>query len=70
MKLTAWYDSSVKPVHIGVYSRLISNEEYFSYWGGAYWGVQTKTVKNAVKNRWFRSTYQNVLWRGLTKDGL
>ena len=70
MKLTAWYDSSIKPVHIGVYSRTINHEKYFSYWGGAYWGVLAKTVKDAAKNHWTRSTYQSMPWRGLTtKDG-
>lgn len=65
---TEWFPPEVKPVHFGPFQTKLAlnkNAVGFQYWGGEFWGFRNLSANHAKENRGFRSTYQNLPWRGL-----
>ena len=72
MKLTEWFDGSVKPARPGVYQKDIAGVAY-AYWNGNFWGMFTGsssfyTPRDALKGANSRSIDQTARWRGLAED--
>lgn len=68
MKLTDWFQGDVKPIRVGIYERRYKSGIYFSKWNGIHWGFGHCKVKFANLTEDFLSQYQNLPWRGLSKD--
>ena len=67
MKLTDWFDPSVKPVREGLYQREVFSNRFYSRWDGARWfiGHHHKTAAAAETQE---SWYPEAPWRGLVED--
>lgn len=78
-KLTQWFPSEVKPVHIGVYevSRQNSHGRAFSRWDGEIWyfthwtlltpGGASEVINNAANEKLRFSKNLLFRWRGLAE---
>lgn len=70
MKLTPWFPSEVKPVHVGVYAIHRLDEsgrfDYFKKWNGDRWLYGSKDANQAALNEW-ESVNQIESWRGLAE---
>lgn len=69
MKLTKWYQSTQKPVRIGLYQTTIFEIPnppiiIMAYWDGEKWWHITKTFKKFKNEPLF---FQDVYWRGVKK---
>ena len=75
MKLTQWFHSTVKPVHIGWYHTSVANldpvkhkgsESHFNWWwDGAQWTFPY--ILGGEKNQIGIATVQKRYWRGIAK---
>ena len=73
MEKTDWYPGDIRPARRGVYERDVLRIPAlgyfwpFSYWNGRRWGPGSLTPDT---NKGARGThvFQNLPWRGLTKE--
>lgn len=66
-RYTQWFPGNVKPVHVGVYKRLIpSSNVVYSMWTGKRWLVGADTKKIAAVSC-YPSGMQGLQWQGLRK---
>ena len=69
MKMTPWYRSHIKPVHVGEYE--ICNEGIRAWWTGEHW-TQWYFEKIHPAARDYRKTkvsnQQGYEWRGISKE--
>lgn len=68
MIVTQWFDSSVLPIHVGVYQRASTARSGYLYslWDGKHWRTSSGTIDNAAKH-YKQSMVQDLYWRGLAK---
>ncbi len=68
MKTTPWYPGTVKPVRVGLYQRDYGREgNYFCRWDGKVWYCGHYHTQIAAVDG-DRSFFQDIPWRGLTKE--
>ncbi len=71
MKVTPWFPGTVKPVHPGVYQRMLNVEIVYAYFGGKNWYVSSPSYEQARingKNADRVSAVQtSSQWRGVLK---
>lgn len=60
-----WFLPPVKPVHVGVYETFDAG---YQHWNGSFWGYWCPTITEAYEESTFRGAYQDVRWRGITRD--
>lgn len=67
--ITDWFGPKTKPRRIGVYQRDYGNgRHWYSYWNGSYWGYLCAFYNHAVTQRFSESIYQELPWRGYTRN--
>jgi hypothetical protein len=59
-KMTTWFPSTIKPVHVGVYETSLNGYEGYSFWNGKRWCDTAQRPESATK----RGGFQNKKWRG------
>ena len=68
-ELSPWHPAHIKPVHIGVYERLLMPQSItptkYAHWDGKYWGWASATVEEAMQNKLRRTSIKLTEWRGL-----
>jgi hypothetical protein len=69
MKVTPWFDGSVKPVRVGVYQRCapLGFGVTFSMWTGKRWNFSAPSVEEAAIEE-ARSFVKDAHWRGLAQQ--
>lgn len=71
MKLTPYFPSDVKPVHIGVYEiyeNRRNERPTFKHWNGKFWGFASRTIEDAqCSDTLGPSCIQKCQWRGVAK---
>ena len=69
MKLTPWFPSHVKPVHVGIYKTRVGHwdSEFFSYWNGRQWSIGYPSMKTAMMNKRTTAAHQSKTWQGIAK---
>lgn len=68
-KETPWFPGTTKPVHIGVYKRKYYGVRvFYCYWNGVKFRNGADSPLDAVLSCGTISIYQDLPWRGLTKD--
>ena len=67
LKLTPWFDGSIKPVRAGVYETSYGRSGY-AYFDGKRWGWVNATVEQASKDQDTNGAFQRKRWRGLAED--
>lgn len=66
--ITPWFDPKTKPIRLGVYQRNYFGRLWYSYWNGSYWGQLSALYQFAVHYRLIESQYQELPWRGYTRN--
>lgn len=67
-KLTPWFDSRVKPVHIGVYEVAPdASSPWYSYWDGVYFQGLSRTIDEAIYAICEKWNHGPLKWRGLAE---
>ena len=64
-KMTNWFPSYIKPVHVGVY-QVDRDSNAAAFWDGRFWGFADYSI-NKVINCGDKSSYQHTEWRGFTE---
>lgn len=68
MKLTQWFKSYIKPVHIGWYETEMNNHFGYSYWDGMQWSCQHNNYSCFLANGiCWNGAIQDKKWRGIDK---
>ena len=72
MKLTPWFNGSIKPIRKGVYMLMcggFGDIVGYQYWNGSIWCAWDKEAKVAYRMRRLPATqsYQYDKWRGLAE---
>lgn len=60
MKLTPWFDGSVKPVRVGWYERAYGNGNFPCTWDGKKWRIDGARSEYSMA--------QKLPWRGLAQQ--
>jgi hypothetical protein len=70
MKLTPWFDGSVKPVRPGVYERAFGPDAppRYAEWTGWQWLESRGTVRSAPRSLKVSATQSAAGWRGLAEE--
>jgi len=68
MKLTPWFDGTVKPVRKGIYQQMDGHGKLlgYQYWNGKIWGLWSETPEGAMWS-FGVSCSQDDPWRGVAK---
>ena len=71
-KLTPWFPGDVKPVREGVYERMYDEDSsrevlLCNFKNGEWYAFGNKTPEDALRSK-ITSSFQNLKWRGLTKE--
>ena len=66
--ITDWYDPKQKPRRIGIFQRNYFGRFWYSYWNGSFWGQLSAFSNTAVAARLTESQYQELPWRGYTRN--
>jgi hypothetical protein len=73
--VTPWFSGTIKPVHPGVYERLIEAANggiggiVYAHWDGKIWSVSGYTVECAMEVRGiYFDNAQAKPWRGLAQE--
>ena len=67
MKVTPWFNGSVRPVYVGFYQRERNGIIIYSYWDGRFWkgngAPKIEDAKHALRD-YQNAKHQETAWRG------